>query len=149
MPAHLENSAVVTGWKRSVFITIPKKSNTKECSNYCTITLNSHSGTRLSDFTFTEYWRLISFKTDTFDLLAVQGTLKSLLHHHSSKASDNIQPWHTPFPIWNQSVVPCPVLTVASWPAYRFVRSQVRDLKFPSLGKFSSLLWSTHSKALE
>ena len=29
------------------------------------------------------------------------------------KQGDNIQPWHTPFPIWNQSVVPCPVLTVA------------------------------------
>ena len=27
--------------------------------------------------------------------------------------------WSTPFPIWNQSVVPCPVLTVAFWPAYR------------------------------
>ena len=26
---------------------------------------------------------------------------------------DNIQPWRTPFPIWNQSFVPCPVLTVA------------------------------------
>ena len=31
-----------------------------------------------------------------------------------------------PFPIWNQSVVPCPVLTVASCPAYRFLRRQVR-----------------------
>ena len=30
--------------------------------------------------------------------------------------------WHIPFPIWNQSVVLCPVLTVASWPAYRFLR---------------------------
>ena len=37
------------------------------------------------------------------------------------KHGDNIQPWCTPFPIWNQSVVPCPVLTVASWPAYRFL----------------------------
>ena len=27
---------------------------------------------------------------------------------------DNIPPWHTPFPIWNQPVVPCPVLTVVS-----------------------------------
>ena len=35
-----------------------------------------------------------------------------------NKQGDNTQPWHTPFPIWNQSVVPCPVLTVASWPAY-------------------------------
>ena len=34
-----------------------------------------------------EYSRLISFKIDWFDHLAVQGTLKSLLQHHSSKAS--------------------------------------------------------------
>ena len=34
-----------------------------------------------------EYSELISFKIDWFDLLAVQGTLKSLLQHHSSKAS--------------------------------------------------------------
>ena len=32
-------------------------------------------------------FRLISFRTDWFDLLAVQQTLKSLLQHHSSKAS--------------------------------------------------------------
>ena len=37
-----------------------------------------------------------------------------------------MQPCHTPFPIWNQSVVSCPVLTVASWPAYRFLKRQVR-----------------------
>ena len=34
-----------------------------------------------------EYSGLISFRNDWFDLLAVQGTLKSLLQHHSSKAS--------------------------------------------------------------
>ena len=34
-----------------------------------------------------EYLGLISFKIDWFDLLAVQGTLKSVLQHHSSKAS--------------------------------------------------------------
>ena len=34
-----------------------------------------------------EYSRFISFRMDWFDLLAVQGTLKSLLQHHSSKAS--------------------------------------------------------------
>ena len=39
---------------------------------------------------------------------------------------DNIQPWCTPFPIWNQSVVPCLVLTVASSLAYTFLRRQVR-----------------------
>ena len=34
-----------------------------------------------------EYSGLISFRMDWFDLFAVQGTLKSLLEHHSSKAS--------------------------------------------------------------
>jgi len=34
-----------------------------------------------------EYSRLISFRMDWLDLLAVQGTLKSLLQHHSSKSS--------------------------------------------------------------
>ena len=38
----------------------------------------------------------------------------------------NIQPWCVPFLIWNQSVAQCPVLTVASWPAYRFLRRQLR-----------------------
>ena len=36
---------------------------------------------------FNEYSGLISFRIDCFDLLAVQGTLKSLLQHHTSKAS--------------------------------------------------------------
>ena len=36
---------------------------------------------------FNEYSWLISFRIDWLDLLAVQGTLKSLLQHHSSKAS--------------------------------------------------------------
>ena len=46
--------------------------------------------------------------------------------HKLNKQSDNIQPWHIPFPIWNQSVVLCPVLTVASWPAYRFLKRQIK-----------------------
>ena len=39
----LENSAVTTGWKNSVFIPIPKKGNAKECSNYHTIALISYA----------------------------------------------------------------------------------------------------------
>ena len=42
-----------------------------------------------------------------------------------NKHGDNIQPWRTPFPIWKHSVVPCLVLTVASWPVYRFLQRQV------------------------
>ena len=41
-----------------------------------------------------EYSGLISFRIDWFELLAVQGTLKSLLQHHSSKASIL---WHSAF----------------------------------------------------
>ena len=55
-----------------------------------------------------------------------------------NKQGDNIQLWHTPFPIWNQSIIPCLVLTIASWPAYRFHRRQVRWSGIPiSLRIFS------------
>ena len=53
-----------------------------------------------------------------------------------NKQGDSIQPWRTPFPIWNQSVVPCPLLTVTSWPIYRFLRRQVRWSGIPSLEEF-------------
>ena len=43
MPANVENSAVATDRKRSVFIPIPKKGNAKECFNYHTIALISHA----------------------------------------------------------------------------------------------------------
>ena len=66
-----------------------------------------------------------------------------------NKQGDNIQPWRTPFPSLNQPIVPCPVLTVASCLAYRFLRRQVSYSGFPiSLRIFHSLLWSTQSKAL-
>ena len=62
---------------------------------------------------------------------------------------DTAQPWCTPFPIWNQSVIPCPVLTLASWPAYRFLRRQVRWSGVPIPWRiFHSLLWSSQWKAL-
>ena len=48
----------------------------------------------LSISPFNEYSGLIFFRSDWFDLLAVQGTLKSLLQHHTSKAS---MLWHSAF----------------------------------------------------
>ena len=60
------------------------------------------------------------------------------------KQGDNIQPWRTPFPIWNQSVVPCPVLTVACIPAYRYLRRQVRRSGIPiSLRFFQCVVMHT------
>ena len=43
---------------------------------------------------YSEYSRLISFRIDWLDLLAIQGTLKTLLEHHSSKAP---VVWHSAF----------------------------------------------------
>ena len=55
-----------------------------------------------------------------------------------------IYSWCTPFPIWNQSIVPCPVLTAASWPAYRFLRRQIRWSGIPiSLGIFQFVVIHT------
>ena len=65
-----------------------------------------------------------------------------------NKQGDNIQPWHTPFPILNQSIVPRLVLIVAFSPAYGFLRRQVRWSGIPISWIFCSLLWSTQSKAL-
>ena len=43
MPANLENSAVATGLEKVSFHSNSKKGNAKECSNYCTIALISHT----------------------------------------------------------------------------------------------------------
>ena len=51
-----------------------------------------------------------------------------------NKQGDNIQPWRTTFPIWNQSVVPCPVLTVASWPGQ---------------GQAGQVVWYSHLRGLK
>ena len=65
------------------------------------------------------------------------------ISHELNKQIDNIQHWHIPFPIWNQSVVPYPV---ASWPTYRFLRRQVRWSGIPvSLRILNSLVWFIQS----
>ena len=43
MPGSLKNAAMATGLEKSVFISIPKKGNVKQCSNYHTIALISHT----------------------------------------------------------------------------------------------------------
>ena len=56
---------------------------------------------------------------------SMQGSCNMYSAYKLNKQSDNIPSWHSPFPIWNQSIVPRLVLTV-SWSAERFVRRQVR-----------------------
>ena len=66
--------------------------------------------------------------------------LNWLTAYKLTKQGGNMHLCIAPFPIWNQSNVPCPVLTVASWPAYRFLKRSSIPI---SWGIFHSLLWST------
>ena len=64
------------------------------------------------------------------------------------KQGDNIQPWRTPFMISDESVGPCPVLTVVSRPAYRVLWRQIRWAGIPIYWRiFHSFLWSHTVKA--
>ena len=93
------------------------------------------------------YLRLLIFPLAILIPACVSSSLAFRMMYSAYKLNnqnDNIQPWCTPFAIWNQSVVPTPVLTVVSWLAYRFLRRQVRWSGIPnSLSIFHSLLWST------
>ena len=104
----------------------PLQYSGQEISMYCIVHGVAKSWTWLSDFHFHPACKL-------------------------NKQGDDKQPGRTPFPIWNQSVVPCPGLTVASVivAPYRFRRRQVRWSGIPiSWRIFHSVLWSTESKAL-
>ena len=97
------------------------------------------------------YLRLLIFPPEILIPDYASSSLAFLMMYSAyklNKQGDNIQPWCTPFLIWNQSVVPCPVLTVASWPAYRFLKRQVRWSGIPiSFRIFHSFLWP-HSQWL-
>ena len=98
------------------------------------------------------YLRLLIFLLAILILAFASSSLAFLMMYSAyklNKQGDNIQPWYTPFLIWNQSVVLCPVLTVAFWPVYRFLRTQVRWPDIPiSWRIFHSFLWSTQFKRL-
>ena len=71
-----------------------------------------------------------------------ESNLAEQLNINNNKGRWRYTVCQTPFPIWDQSVVPCPVLTVASWLASRFLRRQVRrPATSISLRIFHSLLW--------
>ena len=96
------------------------------------------------------YLRLLIFLPAILISSCASSSLAFHMIHSAYKLNqqgDNIQLWHTPFPIWNQSIVPWPLLLLH--PVYRFLRRQVRWSRIPiSFRIFHSLLWSTQSKAL-
>ena len=81
------------------------------------------------------YLRILIFLPAILIPACASSSLEFLMMHSAyklNKQGDSIHPWCTPFPIWNWSVVPCPVLTVTSWPAYIFLRRQVRWSGIPT-----------------
>ena len=80
-----------------------------------------------------EYSGLISFRMDWFDLLAVQGTLKSLLQHHSSKASVL---WHAQPSLWSNSHIH----------SYMTTGKTVALTIWTFVGKVTSLLFNMPSR---
>ena len=85
-----------------------------------------------------EYSGLISFRIDWFDLLVIQGTLKSLLQHHSSKVSTL---WHSVFFMVQLSY---PYMTSGKTIALIIWTFDYMDLYYFS-GKVMSLLFNTLS----
>ena len=77
-------------WKMSVFIPIPKKGNAKECSNYCTITLISHTSkvtlkilqARLQQYMNSDFYM---FKLDIEMQRNKRPICQHLLDHQKSK----------------------------------------------------------------
>ena len=98
------------------------------------------------------YRRLLIFLLAILTLACASSSPVFLMMYSAyklNKQGDNIRPWCTPFPIWKKSVVPHPFQTVASWPAYRFLRRQKRWSGSPiSWRILHSLLWCTQSRAL-
>ena len=99
---------------------------------------SSHQVAKYWSFSFSispsnEYSGLISFRIDWLDLLVVQGTLKSLLQHHSSKAS-LLQ--HSAF------------FVVQLWPPYMTTGKTIALNRWTIVGKVLSLLFDMLSRLI-
>ena len=95
------------------------------------------AGAKILSFSFSispssEYSGLISFRIDWFELLAVQGTLKSLLQHYSLKASIL---WHSPFFMVQLSLLYMTTGKTTALTRPTFV-SKVMSLLFNMLSRF-------------
>ena len=94
------------------------------------------SSSSLSDIgVISVYMRWLMFFMEILILACDSSSLAFCMMYFAyklNKQDDNIQPWHTPFLILNHSHVPWKVLIVASWPAFRFLRRQVKWSSIPT-----------------
>ena len=77
-----------------------------------------------------------------------RGLLTVYSAYKLNKQGDNMQPWSTPFPIWNQSVVPCPVPLLLLDLHTDFSGGRSGGMVFPSLSEFSTVCCDPHSQRL-
>ena len=108
------------------------------CSPLSPSSRDSFSSSLLSAITVVSsaYLRLLMFLPAVLIPACVSSSLTFHMRFSAyklNKQGDNIQPWRTPFPIWKQSVVPCPILTVLPDLHTDFSRGRSGGLVFPSL----------------
>ena len=90
MPGNLENSAVATGLEKLVFIPIPKKENAKDCSNYCTIRVISHTNKVMLKILQARLQQYMNFQMFKLDLeKAEEPEIKLPISAGSSKKQEN------------------------------------------------------------
>ena len=81
----------------------------------------------LLEWYYLHIWGYWYFSQQSWFQLVIHPALRMMYSIYKlNKQGDNIQAWCTPFPIWNQSDIPCPILIVASWTAYSSLRRQVK-----------------------
>ena len=104
-------------------------------SSFCAITVVSSAYLRLLIF----LWAILTPACESSSPAFLMYSAYKL-----NKQGDNIQAWHIAFPILIQAVVSCTVLSIPSYPAYRFLRRQVRWSGIPISSEYSTeyLWWS-------
>ena len=144
MPANWENSAVVTGLKRSVFIPITKKGNAKECSNNHMITLISHASKvmlKILQASFSNTWtvniqmfKLVLEKAEKPEI-KLPTSAGSLKNQESSKKTSISPLLAMPKPLTVWITINCGKLWKrweyqTTWPASWEICMQVRKQQF-------------------
>ena len=119
-----------TGWHDLSFLNVELQAQHFSLSSFTFIKRLFSSSLSAITVVSSAYLRLLIFLLATLILVCASSSPAFLMMYSAyklNKQGGNIQLWCTPFPIWTQSVVPCPVLTAASWPAYRLLLLRTRN----------------------
>ena len=138
------DAMILAFWMLSFKPTFPLSSFTFIKRLFCSFSL---SAMRVVSSAYWGYW-YFSQQSWSSCVSSSPAFLRTHSAYKLNKQGNNIQPWPTPFPTWIQSVVLCQVLSVASWPAYRFLKRQVMWSGILISFKFSTVYYDPHSQRL-